>query len=66
MGAGIAQLAARAGARTLVHDPDPDALARGIESARARLVKKGDDAAAARLEAAPDVAGLAACGLTAR
>jgi 3-hydroxybutyryl-CoA dehydrogenase len=63
MGAGIAQLAARAGARTLVHDPDPDALARGIESARARLTKKGDDVAAARLEPVPELAGLAACGL---
>ena len=30
MGAGIAQLACLAGARTLLHDPDPDALERGI------------------------------------
>jgi 3-hydroxybutyryl-CoA dehydrogenase len=31
MGAGIAQLAAAAGARTLLHDPLPDALERGLE-----------------------------------
>src|SRR5205085_1024551 len=31
MGAGIAQLAARAGAQTLLYDPIPDALARGRE-----------------------------------
>src|SRR3954447_19181480 len=37
MGAGIAQLAAAAGARTLVHDPDPAALERGLERARRRL-----------------------------
>jgi 3-hydroxybutyryl-CoA dehydrogenase len=39
MGAGIAQLAAVAGARVLVHDPSPEALSRGIESARAGLEK---------------------------
>jgi 3-hydroxybutyryl-CoA dehydrogenase len=31
MGAGIAQLAAATGARTLLHDPLPDALERGLE-----------------------------------
>jgi 3-hydroxybutyryl-CoA dehydrogenase len=44
MGAGIAQLAAQAGARALLFDPDEDALARGIESARGRIergVEKG-------------------------
>src|SRR3954468_9107484 len=55
MGAGIAQLAAAAGARTLVHDPDPAALERGLERARRRL--EGD--AAGRLEGAPDLATLA-------
>ena len=30
MGAGIAQLACLAGARTMVHDPDPEALERGL------------------------------------
>src|SRR5688572_20022927 len=44
MGAGIAQLAAQSGVRCLLHDPDPDALERGLESARGRLergVEKG-------------------------
>jgi 3-hydroxybutyryl-CoA dehydrogenase len=40
MGAGIAQLACRAGARTLLHDPLPEALARGAERARAGLEKE--------------------------
>jgi 3-hydroxybutyryl-CoA dehydrogenase len=33
MGAGIAQLAAATGARTLLHDPVPEALARGMQQA---------------------------------
>jgi len=44
MGAGIAQLAAQAGARALLFDPDEQALARGIESARGRIergIEKG-------------------------
>ena len=53
MGAGIAQLAAAAGSRALVHDPDGEALERGLARARKRL---DDDA---QLEAAPDLAGLA-------
>ena len=36
MGAGIAQLACLSGARTLLHDPVPDALARGAGSACAQ------------------------------
>jgi 3-hydroxybutyryl-CoA dehydrogenase len=32
MGAGIAQLAAATGARTLVHDPDAAALERGLSA----------------------------------
>ena len=48
MGAGIAQLAARAGARTLLHDPLPDALARGAQRAREGLAK---EAAKGRLQA---------------
>src|SRR4051812_16153104 len=55
MGAGIAQLAAAAGARTLVHDPDAAALERGLERARRRL----DEAAAGRLEPAGELAALA-------
>src|SRR5215210_3110595 len=53
MGAGIAQLAAAAGARTLLHDPDPAALERGLERARRRLEE------GAELEGAPELAGLA-------
>ena len=34
MGAGIAQLGAAAGMRTLLHDPVSDALERGTEAAR--------------------------------
>jgi len=72
MGAGIAQLAAQAGARTLLHDPVPEALERGLERARAGLEKAAsrgaiapEEAAAARdrLEAAGALEGLAACEL---
>ena len=37
MGAGIAQLACLAGALTLLHDPMPEALERGLQSIRDRL-----------------------------
>src|SRR5271167_1817548 len=47
MGAGIAQLAARAGARTLLHDPISEALERGAGQIRDRLEK---DAARGRME----------------
>jgi 3-hydroxybutyryl-CoA dehydrogenase len=40
MGSGIAQLAARSGARTLLHDPIADALAKGLERARDGLRKE--------------------------
>jgi 3-hydroxybutyryl-CoA dehydrogenase len=40
MGAGIAQLACRAGARTLLHDPIPEALQRGAERVRGGLEKE--------------------------
>jgi 3-hydroxybutyryl-CoA dehydrogenase len=72
MGAGIAQLAAQSGARTLVYDADPAALKRGLEAARgaiARMAEKGRlsqqeaHAAAARLERAPAFGQLAPCGL---
>jgi 3-hydroxybutyryl-CoA dehydrogenase len=39
MGAGIAQLGAAAGMRTLLHDADSDALERGAEAARRGLAK---------------------------
>jgi 3-hydroxybutyryl-CoA dehydrogenase len=64
MGAGIAQLAAATGARTLVHDPDADALERGLAGVRTRLareVEKGRLAEdeAGTLEAAADLPALA-------
>src|SRR4051794_1512571 len=73
MGAGIAQLACQAaGARTLLHDPFPQALERGVEGIRAQLrrgVERGrwtaEEAAAAedRLERADSLDGLAPCEL---
>jgi 3-hydroxybutyryl-CoA dehydrogenase len=72
MGAGIAQLACLAGARTLLHDPDPAALARGLETIVADLDRGAlrgrwseDDAAAAaeRLQPAETLAALAPCEL---
>ena len=59
MGAGIAQLAAGAGARTLLHDPDEVALQRGLSAARKRLDERG----AARLEAVHHLDDLSRCGL---
>ena len=64
MGAGIAQLAAAAGARTLVHDPDADALERGLAGIAERLereVEKGrlEAGAAGPLEAAAELGALA-------
>jgi 3-hydroxybutyryl-CoA dehydrogenase len=72
MGAGIAQLAARAGARTLLHDPIADALARGVqkiedglgkEAAKGRLSEDEARAAGERLEPAAELAQLAPCEL---
>jgi 3-hydroxybutyryl-CoA dehydrogenase len=72
MGAGIAQLAAQTGARTLLHDPVPEALTRGIDAIAAaldKLVAKGrievDEAAAiaSRIEPAGSLAELAPCGI---
>ncbi|MGO9320493.1 MAG: 3-hydroxyacyl-CoA dehydrogenase NAD-binding domain-containing protein [Solirubrobacteraceae bacterium] len=72
MGSGIAQLAARSGARTLLHDPIGEALARGLEGARDGLGKEAakgklseDDAKAAseRLQAVDDMSALAPCEL---
>jgi 3-hydroxybutyryl-CoA dehydrogenase len=70
MGAGIAQMAAAAGARTLLYDPDPAARERGlarIADGLARLEAKGrldGDVASvlARVEAVADIAALAPCG----
>ena len=72
MGAGIAQLACRAGARTLLHDPIPEALERGAEKARGGLEKEAAkgritaeeaSAAAARLEVVAEIEALAPCEL---
>ena len=73
MGAGIAQLACRAGARTLLHDPIPEALQRGAENVRAeglqkeaakgRITAAEAQAAAARLEVVDDMEALAPCEL---
>jgi 3-hydroxybutyryl-CoA dehydrogenase len=72
MGSGIAQLAARAGAQTLLHDPLPEALERGLarardglrkEAAKGRLSEQEADASAERLQAVSDLEALAPCGL---
>jgi 3-hydroxybutyryl-CoA dehydrogenase len=72
MGAGIAQLACRAGARTLLHDPIPEALARGVERAReglrkeaakGRLTEGAAQAASELLEPVEHLADLAPCEL---
>jgi 3-hydroxybutyryl-CoA dehydrogenase len=72
MGAGIAQLAARAGARTLLHDPIAEALERGLdrardglakEAAKGRLTEDAARAAAELLEPVDDMTALAPCEL---
>ena len=72
MGTGIAQLACMSGARTLVHDPLPDALDRGVEqikrhlergATRGRWSKDDATAAAQRLEATLDLADFGPCEL---
>ncbi len=72
MGGGIAQLAVLAGARTLLHDPDPAALDRGVEALRANLAKGAErgrwsasdaEAAAARIEPTHTLEALAPCEL---
>jgi 3-hydroxybutyryl-CoA dehydrogenase len=72
MGSGIAQLGALSGARTLLHDPDGEALAKALERIPAQLergAEKGrwsaEDAAGARarLEGADTLEDLADCDL---
>ncbi|MGB9185550.1 MAG: 3-hydroxyacyl-CoA dehydrogenase NAD-binding domain-containing protein [Solirubrobacteraceae bacterium] len=72
MGAGIAQLACLAGARTLLHDPDGDALERGLGRIRRQLergVQRGRwsqeraAAAAEALHAAPKLEDLSGAAL---
>jgi len=72
MGAGIAQVACLGGFETLLHDPFPEALERGIERVRDGLAKGAErgrwsredaDAAARRIHPAPALEDLSACGL---
>jgi 3-hydroxybutyryl-CoA dehydrogenase len=72
MGAGIAQLAARSGARTILHDPLPEALQRGTrhardglgkEAAKGRLSPEEAEVAAARIEPVDELAAFAPCEL---
>jgi 3-hydroxybutyryl-CoA dehydrogenase len=68
MGAGIAQLGAAAGFRTLLHDPDPKALEKGMASAGRGLGKWADkgrapDTAADLLEPVSRLDDLAPCEL---
>jgi 3-hydroxybutyryl-CoA dehydrogenase len=72
MGAGIAQLACLAGARTLLHDPDPVALERGVNRIEQQLQRGAQrerwseaDAAQAvrRLETATALADFSPCEL---
>jgi 3-hydroxybutyryl-CoA dehydrogenase len=72
MGAGIAQLASLSGARTLLHDPIPEALERGIErikghlergAARGRWSSEEADEARRGLHPAPSLEDLEPCEL---
>ena len=72
MGGGIAQLAVLTGARTLLHDPVPEALERGAVALRANLAKGAErgrwsteeaEAASARLETVGSLEELAPCEL---
>ena len=72
MGAGIAQLACLAGARTLLHDPVAEALDRGAEAVRSALARGAErgrydpseaSAAADRLQPAGSLEALAASAL---
>jgi 3-hydroxybutyryl-CoA dehydrogenase len=72
MGSGIAQLGARTGARTLLYDPIPDALERGLERAReglrkeagrGRLSEEQERAAQEALEPVGEMEALAGCEL---
>jgi 3-hydroxybutyryl-CoA dehydrogenase len=72
MGAGIAQLACTSGARTLLHDPIPAALEKGVErvgeglgklAARGRISEQDATAARERLEAVDSMAAFEPCEL---
>jgi 3-hydroxybutyryl-CoA dehydrogenase len=72
MGAGIAQVACLGGFETLLHDPFPNALDRGIErirdgvtkgAERGRWSREDADAALGRLHPAPALQDLSGCDL---
>ncbi len=72
MGAGIAQLACKAGARTLLHDPLPEALVRGTqgvlkglekEASKGKLTAEQARAAGERLEPVDTLEALSSCEL---
>src|ERR1700758_3173703 len=72
MGAGIAQLACRSGAQTLLYDPIPEALEKGRErvldglrreAAKGRLEPGRAQAAGEALEAVGELEALASCEL---
>jgi 3-hydroxybutyryl-CoA dehydrogenase len=72
MGSGIAQLAARSGAQTLLHDPIPEALERGLarardglekEAARGRLSAEDAAASAERLQTVDSLDAFSPCEL---
>jgi 3-hydroxybutyryl-CoA dehydrogenase len=72
MGSGIAQLGCQAGARTLLYDPDPEALTRGAEriaaqlrrgAERGRLTHAQAEQGIANLQPVSEPAGLAECEL---
>jgi 3-hydroxybutyryl-CoA dehydrogenase len=72
MGAGIAQLACRSGAQTLLFDPIPEALTKGIEKindglrrevSKGRLSAEQAQAAAERVQPVSDMKALAPCDL---
>src|SRR4051812_44993914 len=72
MGAGIAQLACRSGAQTLLYDPIPDALAAGgervtdglrREAAKGKLTAEQAVAAEERLATVAELEALAPCEL---
>ncbi|MFL5822372.1 MAG: 3-hydroxyacyl-CoA dehydrogenase NAD-binding domain-containing protein [Solirubrobacteraceae bacterium] len=72
MGSGIAQLGCLAGARTLLHDPIPEALSQGLERIKGHLDRGAErgrwsseeaTAAAGRLEGVASLEDLAPCEL---
>jgi 3-hydroxybutyryl-CoA dehydrogenase len=72
MGAGIAQLGCQAGARTLLYDPDPQALSRGAEriaaqlrrsAERGRLTQQRAEQGIVNLQLVSEPVGLADCEL---